>query len=87
VLAHLIEKQKTQLLDDLYLASDDTPVSMNEIQAWIAEQLDMDNIEESTIESERSNKKISNQRLKKTGFEFLYPGYKSGYAALIKEII
>lgn len=86
VLAHLIEKQKTQLLDDLYLASDDTPVPLNEIQTWIAKQLGVENFEIDTIESERSNKKISSQRLKKTGFEFLYRGYQQGYAELIKEI-
>lgn len=87
VLAHLIEKQKTQLLDDLYLASDDTPVPVNEIQIWIAKQLGIGNFEIDVIESERSNKKISNQRLKKTGFEFLYKGYQQGYAEIIKEII
>lgn len=84
VLAHLIEKQKTQSIDDLYLASDDTPVPMNEIQSWIAQQLGIENFSTSDNESERSNKKISNQRLKKTGFEFLYPEYKEGYVTLLR---
>jgi nucleoside-diphosphate-sugar epimerase len=85
VLAHLIEKQKTQSIDNLYLASDDTPVPMNEIQCWIAEQLGIKNFLKNDNETERSNKKISNQRLKKTGFEFLYGGYQQGYTVLITE--
>lgn len=84
VLAHLIEKQKIQSIENLYLASDDTPVPMNEIQIWIAQQLGIENTATSDEKSERSNKKICNQRLKKTGFEFLYPGYKEGYVTLFK---
>jgi nucleoside-diphosphate-sugar epimerase len=87
VLAHLIEKQKIQSIENLYLASDDTPVPMNEIQIWIAQQLGIENFSIGDQQSERSNKKISNQRLKKTGFEFLYAGYKEGYAELIKEMV
>jgi nucleoside-diphosphate-sugar epimerase len=85
VLVHLIEKQKTQSIDNLYLASDDTPVPMNEIQTWIAEQLGIKNFLSGDVESERSNKKISNQRLKKTGFEFLYSDYRAGYSSLLKQ--
>jgi hypothetical protein len=85
VLAHLIEKQKTQFIDNLYLASDDTPVPMNEIQTWIAQQLGIENCSTSDYESERSSKKISNQRLKKAGFEFLYADYKVGYAVLLRQ--
>ncbi len=83
VLAHLIEKQKTQFIDNLYLASDDTPAPMKEIQCWIAEQLGIENFLSGDVESERSNKKISNQRLKKAGFEFLYTGYIGGYTTLL----
>lgn len=85
VFAYLIEKQKTSLLDDLYLATDSCPETLHQVQLWLAEQLQIKNWTVSDETNERGNKKVSNVGLLNTGFEFLYPGYQQGYATLLAE--
>ncbi len=85
VLAHFIEKQKTSSVDDLYLATDSCPETFHQVQQWLAEQLQIKDWALSDDTNERGNKKVSNSRLLNTGFEFLYPGYRQGYARLLAE--
>jgi len=85
VLAHLIEKQKTSTIDDLYLATDSCPETLHQVHVWLADQLNIKNPILSVEANERGNKKVSNARLLNSGFEFLYPGYQQGYTALIAE--
>jgi nucleoside-diphosphate-sugar epimerase len=85
VLAHLIEKQKTSAIDDLYLATDSCPETLQKVQIWLAEQLQMKNWIFSDEVNERGNKKVSNARLLKTGFEFLYWGYSDGYGEMLRK--
>ena len=83
VLTHLSEMP--DLLHKIILASDHQPVSLNEIQSWLANQLNVPEDErEYQIPTRRAgSKRISNQRLINTGFELKYSGYKQGYKDLI----
>lgn len=85
-IAHMIEYQKYTRLDSLYIATDNYPTPMNEIQEWLAEQMNVEQVEWIDKSEERSNKKINNVRLRKTGFDFLYDSYKDGYAILLSQL-
>ena len=85
-LLQLIEQGKS--IDSLYIAVDDQPSPTCEIIDWLAEQLSVRELEhqeptENTRQL-RSNKRLSNQKLKSTGFTFKYPDYQSGYKAILE---
>ena len=93
ILAHLIEQQKTQTIDTLYLASDCQPTPLHDVKLWIAHQLSLtDNHLETdsttaTITPERmlrSSKRCSNKKIVETGYIFLYPTFKEGYGEVLK---
>lgn len=84
VLAYLIERQAQQPLAGLYLASDSSPAPMIDVVSWIAEQLEIKDFLAENAINERGNKRISNQRLIATGYQFRYPDYRMGYAGLLK---
>jgi aerobic-type carbon monoxide dehydrogenase small subunit (CoxS/CutS family) len=73
--------------DALYIGVDNQPTLSCEVYEWLAEQLSIGTIEhaEPTENSRlmRSNKRLSNARLRATGYEFIYPTYQEGYASLI----
>lgn len=81
-LAHLIGMAaKGEALADLYLASDDCPVDLNEVYALLAEQEGCEIATSDTISRRRAgNKKCRNSRMKGTGYRLMYPSYREGYA-------
>jgi nucleoside-diphosphate-sugar epimerase len=84
--AHLIiEHHLNDLpLAPLYLASDDTPVAIHEVQEWMARKLSIETLER--IPAGRTgSKRISNQRMKSTGFELKYPSYMEGMPELLTQ--
>lgn len=83
-LAHLIELNRTdKKLEPIYLASDSSPAPMLEVVSWLAEQMGVKDFISDSATNERSNKRCSNQRLLNSGFKFLYPTFKDGYAELL----
>jgi len=86
VLAHLINKQRTSGIEDLYLASDNCPAILSEVHLWLAEKMAIKNYTVADVINERGNKRVSNKRLIETGFSFLYASYKEGYGALLDDI-
>jgi nucleoside-diphosphate-sugar epimerase len=84
VLAHLIQKQKQEKIESLYLASDSCPASLNEIHLWLAAQLGIKNPVISG-EDKSKGKRIDSQRLLQSGFSFLYADYKQGYSSLLTD--
>lgn len=89
VLAFLIERQKTQALENMYLASDCQPAPLYEVKSWLAEQLavPVKQLQPSAAaRAPRGNKRCSNQLLLSSGYQFLYPTFKEGYQALIRDL-
>ena len=90
VLQHLMQlHQKGQTLEPLYIAVDDQPTLICEIYDWLAEQLNVGELERlqpsETSRQLRSNKRLSNAKLKATGYHFQYPNYQAGYKILLSK--
>jgi nucleoside-diphosphate-sugar epimerase len=80
----------------LYLAVDDDPAPLGEVLSWLATQL---GLPEPPLAADaalkpgagtgdsasrmRASKRCRNARLRASGFQFRYPGYRDGYAALL----
>lgn len=81
ILVFLIKQyQQGRVLDKIYLASDDMPVSQYEVCSFIAEQrmvpappVQIDNL------TDKLNKRCRNSRLKALGYRLKYPDYRFGY--------
>lgn len=87
VLAHLLNLQaQGEILDDIYLASDDYPSSLHEVSHWLAEQMDVVITEEAQPRSGGS-KQCSNRRLYASGYQFKYPSFREGYKSLVAEFL
>lgn len=85
VMAHLIERQRqSEPIESLYLANDNEPVPMAEVVNWLAMQLKVDKAAFAPEEG-GLGKRCSNRRLRETGYQFRYPDYRAGYAALLTE--
>ncbi|MEO0435950.1 MAG: epimerase [Pseudomonadota bacterium] len=65
---------------------DDSPVPIQEVEAWLAAQLGVP-YEPPKADGQEvvSHKRISNARLRETGFELSYPDYRSGYAQALRQ--
>ncbi|MCC9195378.1 SDR family oxidoreductase [Arthrobacter sp. zg-Y820] len=71
----------------LYVGVDDEPVDLAEVLRFLAAELAAelpDAPADSSTESSRGgNRKLSNARLRGTGFEFAYPTFREGYRAVL----
>jgi len=75
----------------LYLGVDDDPAPQCQVLRWLAERLGVPgprvvSAPTAATATMRGNKRCSNRRLRKSGFQFRYPGYKDGYAALLNAL-
>ncbi len=86
LMAHLINLSTNgTALEKIYLACDDAPVTLGEVEKWLAAHMNV----HLTARQERhsataGSKKCRNQRIKKTGYRFIYPDYRAGYSALLE---
>ena len=68
----------------LYVGVDDEPVDLAEVLRFLAAELDRDLPAPAASESSRGgNRKLSNGRLRGSGFEFTYPTFREGYRAVL----
>ena len=87
-LAHLMKMDKP---DGVYVGVDDEPADRRKVLIWLAQRLDVPQPREAAggeVPSPRAatNKRCSNARLKSTGYRFLYPSYREGYAGMIADM-
>lgn len=90
ILAFLAEKVFSGVrVEPVYIGTDCNPVSQWEVKLWLSNQLHVKpNLpDELGVESflPVSGKQLSNARLLRLGYEFLYPSYLSGYRGLLEE--
>ena len=84
VIAHLIRMNEQQApLSKLYLATDCEPVTQHELRGWLATRLNVSVVEEHA--TPRSSRRCSNKKLLDSGYRFIFPTYREGYLALIKQ--
>ncbi len=82
VICFLVDQK---VLHDMYLASDDCPVTSKDIREWLADALGVDRNALTTPETagRGGSKRCSNQKLKAMGYRFKYPDYRDGYIQMI----
>lgn len=89
MLNHLLDLNESDpsSVESLYVGVDNQPSLSCEVYDWLSEQLSVPEIEHNepteSARLMRSNKKISNEKIKQTGYEFKYPSFKEGYIELI----
>ena len=81
VLKHLLEIDKPE---SLYLATDDQPVPKYEVVQWLANIQGCASPKGITDENASCGKRVSNQKLRDSGFKLSFPDYQSGYAAVLQ---
>ena len=83
-IAFLVEKvTQNQTIQDCYLVTDDMPTQQYDVLRWLAAQMHIDTSQLNTPLTQ-GGKRLSNQRLRGTGFELQYPNYQVGYAEILK---
>lgn len=72
----------------VYLATDHEPTDRRTITEWLSKTLGRKLPESSNPgpQRRRTNKRCSNERLLASGYEFLYPTFREGFAELLDEV-
>jgi len=85
VLAHLLKRDAAgEPLADCYLATDSEPAPLYEVMSWLATHMGRDLQEKAPPTGRRrTSKRCCNRRLLESGYGFLYPSYRQGYAELL----
>ncbi len=82
VLKHLLEIDNPEAL---YLATDDQPASRYEVLEWLA-KIQGGIAPTGLVDQNASRgKRVSNRRLRDSGFSLSFPDYRAGYAAVLKQ--
>jgi nucleoside-diphosphate-sugar epimerase len=82
VLKHLSELDEP---DALYLATDDLPAPRFVVVSWLAKMQGHAAPKGLSIDNAGRGKRVSNRRLRESGFRLIYPDYRTGYAAVLKQ--
>ncbi|MCB1706255.1 MAG: epimerase [Halioglobus sp.] len=78
-------------LEPVYIGADDLPAARYEVESWLASEMGLDPQQngdpESSTEPTRHNsaghKRCRNHALRASGYQLIFPDYKSGYTALL----
>ncbi|WP_151670615.1 NAD-dependent epimerase/dehydratase family protein [Nitrincola schmidtii] len=80
---HLIQRRHQGYQpEDIYNLTDTEPAALYDILSWLHQQLDIKEI--TTANIHRDSKRIRHDRLRETGFKWLYPNYRVGYQEILK---
>ncbi|MGD9020564.1 MAG: NAD-dependent epimerase/dehydratase family protein [Lysobacterales bacterium] len=79
-LHHLLALEKPE---PLYLVSDDQPAPRFDVLEWLTQELDKPAPVPVVEEHGGQGKRVSNRRLRASGFDLRYPGYVDGYRAVL----
>lgn len=99
----LQQSEQGATLDDLYIGTDCEPSELHEVRGWLRSQaqLQLDPLPniapaapsarkapaKNSTGYSRSSKRLSNQRLLDTGYQFIYPTFREGYQPVLDEYI
>ncbi len=81
-LKHLLEVDRPEAM---YLATDDQPAPRYEVVEWLAKTQGCASPKGLVDENASRGKRVSNRKLRDSGFSLSYPDYKAGYAAVLKQ--
>lgn len=74
---------QNQPVADCYIVTDNMPTQQYEVLKWLAGQQNTD-ISNIKTPLATGGKRLSNQRMRETGFEMQYPNYQAGYSHILK---
>jgi len=77
---HLLHLEATERV---YVGTDDASVPMGEVFDWVASRVGVALVPPDASGRGATSKRLSNARLRATGFTFRYPTYREGYGALL----
>lgn len=80
-LAHLMALDQPEAT---YLVSDDLSVATYDVVSWLAEQTGHPSPRGLPTQAPASGKRVSNQRLRESGYQLKYPDYQAGYSAILQ---
>ncbi len=75
---------RKEAVDPCYIVTDSRPAPQWVVLLWIAKELKMD-INGLTAPPIKGGKRLSNFRMRLTGFELQYEDYRAGYATLLRK--
>ncbi len=76
----VLQKQK---IESCYIVSDDMPTQQYEVLIWLAKKQGVDTAHIKTP-GVQGGKRLSNRRLRDTGFQLHYPDYQIGYSRVLR---
>jgi nucleoside-diphosphate-sugar epimerase len=82
-IAHLAVSELTGIFNVV----DDQPAVQTEVLDWLADALGVARLPRCAASAAPENKRVSNTRLRESGFAFRYPGYREGYADIVDECL
>jgi nucleoside-diphosphate-sugar epimerase len=80
-IAHLLQLREPQAL---YLGVDDTPLPLHQLYGELAERIGAPAVPDGPAPAAIGSKKLSNARLRGTGFRLQWPDARAGYASFLK---
>ena len=85
-IAFLAEKVANhQAVADCYIVTDDLPTPQFEVLTWLANQQKIDT-SHINAPAAKGGKRLSNKRLRATGFALQYPNYQAGYSEILQNL-
>lgn len=81
-IVHLLQLREPQ---PLYLGVDDTPLPLHQLYGELAERIGAAAVPDGPAPAAIGSKKLSNARLRGTGFRLQWPDARAGYACFLKE--
>ena len=70
--------------DPVYIASDQRPSQVGEVEAWLIKRLGLSAMK-GVATSRLANRRCSSQLLRSAGYRFSYPDYQTGFSALMAQ--
>jgi nucleoside-diphosphate-sugar epimerase len=76
---------QNQMVADCYIVTDNLPTLQYEVLKWLAVRQNID-ISQIKTPIATGGKRLSNQRMRETGFKLQFPNYQNGYANILQNL-
>jgi nucleoside-diphosphate-sugar epimerase len=85
-LAHLIDKAESgDAIQDCYLGVDDEAASIQDVQSWLAAELDVPYATKGQPIARTGSKRCANTRLRNSGYDMKYPTFRQGFLPVLAD--
>jgi nucleoside-diphosphate-sugar epimerase len=84
LITHLLLKiDAGEVVPDIVNATDDCPVAIGEVEAWLAQALGVSLTAGASSPRQAGSRRILNRRLHDIGYQLQYPDWRAGYAPIL----